>query len=221
MNNKKIKTLLIISTLSLFPVPAPAKDSSYVRADVGIAIPQKLSHKSYQNKSPKESLVYGVGIGYNSNDKFRTDFVISRMHNFKFDHTLQYPGVNTTYRAKQNINSTQFLLNGYYDIANYNSLSPYVGAGFGIAYNEGKSYRDVTNNYIQKGGHNTNFTWNVGAGITYKLTPNSALDFGYKFHDLGKIKTSQNLAGAASGTTTRITSRLHAHTITLGIRYTL
>ncbi len=220
MHNKTIKSLLFIISLSLSPALACAKSSPYVRADVGAAFPQKLDKTDYGKKSPKESIIYGIGAGYGFNDYVRADFTISRMHNFKFNHNVMLD--SGLARIKQDINSTQLLVNGYFDIINCYNFTPYVGAGLGVAYNQAKDYKNVTSGIIQKGGHKTNFAWNLGAGLSYKFTQNIAMDLSYKYHDLGKIKSSQNalFADGTPFTSTAVKSRLKAHAVTLGARYT-
>jgi opacity protein-like surface antigen len=138
------------------------------------------------------------------------------MHNFKFNHKLD------SNRIKQDINSTQLLVNGYFDLVNYCNFTPYVGAGLGVAYNQAKDYKLLANSAYQKGAHKTNFAWNIGAGAAYKFTQNFALDLSYKFHDLGKVRTSNRFV-YVDGTTAvqrNIQSRLKAHAVTLGVRYT-
>lgn len=209
-------------SLLLSPTLAGAKGSPYVRADVGAAFPEKFNKVDYDKKAPKKSVVYGVGAGYAFNDQLRADVTISRMHNFTYDHQL-FDSIDNIYeRFKQDVNSTQFLVNGYYDIVNYCNFTPYVGAGLGIAYNQAKTMKNVTLGAFQKGSHRTDFAWNIGAGVAYKLTQNFAVDLGYKYHNLGKIKSSQTvvLADGSSEIESPFRSKLRAHAVTIGIRYT-
>jgi hypothetical protein len=64
MHNKTLKGLLFIISLTLVPAFASAKNSPYLRADVGAAFPQKFNQIDYGKKAPKESVIYGIGAGY-------------------------------------------------------------------------------------------------------------------------------------------------------------
>jgi opacity protein-like surface antigen len=212
MYSNKFKASLVLLSMSLLPAMACAKTSPYARADLGAAYPLKFSKKDYGSKKAKESFLYGLGAGFDFNEKVRVDASLTRMEKFKFNHMIDGS------KTQQNIHSTQFMINGYYDIANVKNFVPYVGAGLGVAYNEAKTYKIIDSDgealVTLRGKNKTNFAYNVGAGLAYKLSKNFAIDLGYKFYDLGKIQTK------AATDSTAAKSKLKTHAITFGVRYT-
>ena len=80
-----------------------------------------------------------------------------------------------TTKAKMENNSV--MLNAYYDIDTGTKLTPYVGAGIGMARLKGSIKGDDANASKSK----TTFAWQVGAGVSYAMTDNLALDAGYRY----------------------------------------
>lgn len=93
-------------------------------------------------------------------------------------------------------NNSTLLLNLYYDIQTDTPFVPYIGAGAGLAFN----YTEYTVKGNGPGGYAntsasenfTNFAWNVGAGVAYKVNENFAVDVGYRFMMLGYNEVSKD-----------------------------
>lgn len=82
-----------------------------------------------------------------------------------------------------------YMLNAYYDFLPYNWWTPYVGAGIGLTQ---LKYMGVDNS---SGMSPTEydpmkFTWSVGAGLSLKVTNRFNVDAGYRYYDMGRIKSS-------------------------------
>lgn len=195
----------------LLSVSAFACDSgkAYVRADAGFDILAKNPHKADYSKKPKGSPVYGVGFGYKFNNNLRSDITITHRSNFKYSgHDLAND------KAKQDIKSTAFMLNAYYDILNYGGFTPYVMAGAGMAYNKAG---DFSVGSIKKlGAEKSSAAFQAGLGTQYKVSKNVDLDVGYKYVSLGTISTSRVLEDHVVAPTK---GKLRAHEITCGISY--
>lgn len=94
------------------------------------------------------------------------------------------------------------LLNAYWDFHNSTDFTPYIGAGLGLAFIQVKgssmsflSAEDGSDHsalYDKDFGirNNTNFAWQVGAGCSYALTDDIALDLGYRFMSLGNVRSN-------------------------------
>ena len=98
------------------------------------------------------------------------------------------------------------LLNAYYDIFTKGGLTPYVGAGIGLAHLNAKMGED--------GGSNNALAWQVGAGVAYNLTNNLALDIGYRYMDYGHVKYQW------SDNTGNTKAKLKTNEVLAGLRYT-
>lgn len=113
--------------------------------------------------------------------------------------------------ADMTFNSTTLLANVYYDFHNSTAFTPYVGAGLGLAFN----YFGIDVNYGNHGysmdDRQTNFAWQVGAGVAYSFTDNMAVDVAYRYLDLGY--TEVNSHNYETGI------RPYNHEIMLGLRF--
>ncbi len=92
-------------------------------------------------------------------------------------------GVETT---KLSVENNSVMINAYYDINTGTKLTPYVGAGIGMAHLKATAKYDDGKDSKSK----NNFAWQVGAGVAYALTDNVALDAGYRYTDAGDVKIS-------------------------------
>ena len=92
-------------------------------------------------------------------------------------------GVETT---KLSVENNSVMINAYYDINTGTKLTPYVGAGIGMAHLKATAKYDDGKDSKSK----NNFAWQVGAGVAYALTDNVVLDAGYRYTDAGDVKIS-------------------------------
>lgn len=120
------------------------------------------------------------------------------------------------------IRSHQLMLNGYYDFKNTSKFTPYLGAGIGLTHLKNK----VTVDYDDPGTKSdTNFTWSVGAGVGYALTPNLSMDLGYRYVDAGNIEFSTSSTytdpsySFTETNTIKTKADLSSHDYTIGLRY--
>ena len=77
------------------------------------------------------------------------------------------------------IDALSFMVNGYLDFENQTALTPYIGAGVGVA--------KVSANDISIGGvalsdeDDTVFAYQLGVGIGYSVTESLTIDLAYKY----------------------------------------
>lgn len=145
---------------------------------------------------------------------------------------------NQTYRIQT------LLLNAYWDINTDTKFTPYLGVSLGMAFVKtgfGRSHHNILNpsdpvfndpnveweepdTYKDWGKKTvTNFAWGLSAGVGYDITDNWTIDLGYRFLNLGKVKTGisslTNDDGVLNTGYTK-TNHLYQHQFTLGVRYT-
>ena len=128
------------------------------------------------------------------------------------------------------IGAQSFFVNAYFDIHNSSPVTPYVGAGLGLAI---VSFSDrcisthwngvVYDDTLSK--NKTNFAWNIGAGAAWKITDSVALDLGYRYVDFGKAETEITLYdddNTHNWDVARdvVKAKLSTHEVLLGLRYT-
>lgn len=116
------------------------------------------------------------------------------------------------------IDGTLWMLNAYYDFANYRGLTPYIGAGLGFSWNvltrqhldtvstcdnEAGAGADCASGVWTTGGSTTvnqrsdsvSFAAAVAAGVSYEVSDSTALDIGYRYLWIGGTSSTMNIAG--------------------------
>ena len=126
-------------------------------------------------------------------------------------------------------NASTLLANFYWDFHNSSDFTPYVSAGAGLAFIHSEYTHTYHPTVFTRGGSTsvsddfTNFAWNVGAGIAYKINDNVSVDLGYRYLNLGNVSMSGSLRNAPfAGVTTSHDCDSYAsnHEIMLGARFT-
>lgn len=249
------------------PVQAqPDEDFSgwYIRGDVGIGAHRTIKMRGrpdpmtqvFPNFVPTSynilsaavsgSPFVGLGFGYRFNNWFRMDFTSEyRTATFSSQDQLVFnnPLVGSTavlrnfYRG--NLTSMVYMLNGYVDLGTWHGVTPFVGAGVGVAR---QTLHGVTDNgYINttagpgagttantsgnfKAKTTTSFAWAVMAGAAYHVNSNLKLELGYRYLNMGNVRASipscnafgPGLQGCTSSFEMR---RSGVHDIRLGFRW--
>ena len=201
------KFLLLAGVACLFSASAQAEVSQYVSG--------KLSYdfnKVKAKEADKEDgtiaraklnkvlvgsphLAYGVRAGYVRGElEFNGSRDIKRNHvvdgDYEIDHFRLY--------------KHSFMANAYFDYLTCTPWTPYVGAGMGV------SYLKVDDGEYARSGYR--LAWQVMGGMTYDINSHWALDLGYRYADLGRIRVAKD------DLTTKVSAR--DHEIMFGARYT-
>lgn len=116
-------------------------------------------------------------------------------------------------------NIQTLMLNAYYDFDTGTAWTPYVGAGLGMAFISADL--DFSSNWRNapedKSFTETNFAWQVGAGIAYDITEYCVLDFNARYVHLGDVDYSEN---SNEGKYTWGMDDLNSFDTILGVRFT-
>lgn len=111
--------------------------------------------------------------------------------------------------ADAELESQSIFLNAYYDIDTGTKFTPYIGGGIGYAKVEGK----MSVPGLSVSEEDTNFAWQLGAGVAYAVNDNISVDFGYRYTDMGDLET--NIYPTES-----VKIDVDSHEFLLGARYT-
>ncbi|GAC1329232.1 MAG: outer membrane beta-barrel protein [Beijerinckiaceae bacterium] len=148
-----------------------------------------------------DSFLIGAGVGYQWNSFVRFDVTgeYRSHHNFmateSYANTFRNPNCAArcfdTYHA--NLRTGVVLGNAYVDLGTWYGLTPYVGAGVGVAFHSFTDLQDVS---VQPAGgfgfaddrNQTNLAWAVMAGLAYTINPRLKLELGYRYLNMGTIK---------------------------------
>ena len=174
---------------------------------------------------------YGAGVGYQWNSWFRADVTGEYRGKAGF-HALDRFDNSGTFNTNDYTASKSELVglfNAYIDLGTWWSITPFVGAGVGVAYNRIEHFRDT--NVIAGGGgwadtgSKTNLAWAIHAGAAYRASDRFVVELAYRYLNLGDAQSGilQNLSpGGGSGTLAPVTfHNIQSHDIMLGVRWML
>ena len=177
--------------------------------------------ESFSNTTLSESGVFDFGGGYRFNNWFRMDGTLEYRGGAALQtlYTLTDPaspvfGGSLQYASFFNadVSSLIGLVNGYVDLGTYWGMTPFVGAGVGLADNMLHGFTDQGFGYASFGslgpagsfldnGSKTSLAWALMTGLDFNVTPNLRLELSYRYLNYGSIKTggSYCLAGSSGG----------------------
>ncbi len=119
------------------------------------------------------------------------------------------------------IRSYTMMANIYKDLGKWGNVTPYVGAGAGIAYHMvDETYFTGNYNLTNRihGDNDISFAWSLMAGVGYQISDRAILDFGYRYIDMGSATSERS--DSAGFVNPRIDfDDLSAHEIKIGLRY--
>jgi opacity protein-like surface antigen len=222
-------------------LPPPAVSGWYLRGDISYDVYKdpKVHYNEdvfplkFKTAEIDDTWNIGFGFGYRFNDWFRTDATFAYHHTTDFRGTTGgecAPWIDGKCFSKEKAQVTKFtaLANAYVDLGHWWGVSPYVGAGIGGAFIDWSNYHFVNvcegpcGGFVF-GGHDWwsnsdwHFAWALMAGVAVDLTPNLALDVGYRFVNIDDgviIKDNEFLNGDVKF------KDLREHEARIGLRYT-
>jgi opacity protein-like surface antigen len=151
----------------------------------------------------------GAGVGYQFNSWFRFDVTGEYRTAAQYSAIQSYSdiwsawgaspcGVNARchdlYHAQQS--AAVFLGNAYFDLGTWYGITPFIGGGIGFASNFLENFYDISAQPAGGFGYasnrtQTNFAWQVGAGLAFNVTPNLKLEVAYRYLDMGNFNTNR------------------------------
>jgi opacity protein-like surface antigen len=229
--------LLVLGLGALAPATAEAQIAPmagyYLRADAGASISAGASGDILSGSGFGQdfgtSAIIGGGIGYAmpvSPDmpvRFRFDLTGSDRIDYDANHSASNSVITLT--GKTSLNSAVFLGSVYADIPTGSAFTPYLGVGIGMAINDLDQVHYVANGVAagtEGGSTQTNFAWSIGAGVAWQVTNALAIDGGYRYLDAGRVSTNGAVQIPVSAITIHqppVHSDLHAHELTIGVRW--
>lgn len=149
------------------------------------------------NEAMGDSVGFGIGAGYRFNEYLRFDATVD----YGFGGTLSgdepCPGTCTTHHIETDYSSLAGFLNVYADLGTYHGLTPYLGAGAGVAQLT-TSDAKVSIPLQYDGASQINFAYALMAGVSYDISDSLTLDIGYRYADLGDARL-QPIPGSPDG----------------------
>lgn len=150
----------------------------------------------------------GTGIGYKSS-WFRTDLSVDYLTASKYRGTVATPDDVT---AK--IQAIPVLLNAYLDLGTWQHVTPYIGVGAGTAYVRLTDYQSaVAPPFTVFSKSQWQFAYAGLAGLTVDVSHNVQIDLGYRYLNLGNVKTAADASGSMTF------KNVAGHEVRIGLRW--
>ena len=213
----------------------------YIRGEAGVALHEDVDFNDLHTTAPDcflcggpvvapagTSGIFGGAVGFRFNENLRTDLSVDYVTsaNINGENAGSPP---TTVSSK--VNSLVVLANVYVDFPEFPSgilgpLIPYIDGGLGLAQNSLGAISGTTGAagaYTLNGQDRTAFAYALGLGVSYPVAPRFTVDFGYRFLDVGELRSGTSLT--QKGTVVQVTGArsngVMAQTLMAGLRYEL
>lgn len=188
----------------------------------------KVESLSDRLKTEKDSTFGGaIAVGYDFKSNFgapvRAEIEYALRSESEGEYSESYSILGSDVRASGSMKFVvhSVFLNMYYDIETGTPFTPYIGGGLGVAFVDAEGNLDVivdgSEVYDESNSKGqTNFAFNLAAGLGYDVNENFTLDLGYRYADFGEAETgdvginSVDIKGEA---------RVVAHEVLFGLRY--
>ena len=252
-------TIASASAADLFLPPPPPVEPAYVpvnfvggfylRGDVGVGISddqQRLSSFAPGYNVPDlrnetstfgDSAIVDFGVGYRFNNYFRADVTGEYRTRQSFNAVESYNADlaigagagrgNDFYTGS--VRSVVGLVNGYVDLGTWYGLTPFIGAGVGVANNTVGTIVDqgAVNGLGTGAGFGysrshdtTQFAFAAMAGVAFNVTPNTKIELGYRYLNLGNASSGTIYCQDNGNCPNEVHHyRLQSNDIRIGVRY--
>jgi len=180
--------------------PAAAQDlSSFYLAPKIISSSQKAE---FNGGGSEKSSILGLGLAMGTDLSYASSLPLRVELEYLYHGSETYR--NGTYSHE--VSAHSLMANAFLDIQTDTAFTPYLGGGLGLGYLKDRYTIGVSSTATR-----WNFAWNLGGGVAWGLNENLALDFGYRYMDLGKTDSVVNGGGVHNVSLT-------AHELGIGLR---
>jgi opacity protein-like surface antigen len=239
------------------PPPPPVEEFGgwYLRGDIGMSnqkvkrleTPAGVGYNAPNTVLDSQSLafdsagIYQIGVGYQFNSWFRGDVTgqyrgSANFHgNDRFSFTgAANAGIVQSEQYGGRKSEWVVMANGYVDLGTWWCVTPFIGAGVGMARVEVANFTDQNLQFRPGVGtfagqasadsaSKWNFAWALHTGLAYKATPNMTVELGYSYMNLGNGVTGSltPYTGVVPGQYAVTFKDITSHDVKLGVRWNL
>ncbi|MGJ8561168.1 MAG: OmpA family protein [Litorimonas sp.] len=249
----KHKLLIAAAAAALMSAPtlASAQDSGvYLKAQAGYGVvgdvdidPTNSQFNGINGDAAGQgNLALGLGLGYDFGNNWRIELDGSSIYN-------DLGTIGGQPATKATIQANSLMLNLLYDFSDFGRWEPYVGAGVGLTQG---NFSLAASDFLNDTGtvlvanpacasapvaantaracavddSDTNFSWNLIAGLGYNITDNLTWDTNYRYVDMGDFNLDGEYTQQTTPAGVPITAGLQAsvqdvstHMLMTGFRY--
>jgi opacity protein-like surface antigen len=200
------------------PLPPPLlviNSGWYVRGDLGYGWGRVNGAQSAPGFADPSSnslgggVTGGLGVGI-KRSWMRTDLTADYLSDMKYQGAVAAPN-----DVSAKMSAWSLLLNGYLDLGSWYRVSPYIGAGVGAANVRVSDFQSTAAPPFTAGASSSqwNFAWAAMAGVGYAISPNMIADVGYRYLNLGDVKSAADASGLMT------IKNVASHQVRVGLRW--
>lgn len=151
------------------------------------------------------------------------DWTADATDNNDFDFAVKTP---YTHNFETTTSMYDIMLNMYYDFTNRSPFTPFIMAGLGYGH---MKIETLTTGTIKSPGDlniatdmkSDNFIWNIGAGVSYRMSDNISIDLMYRYTDYQDTNKNMSLMVPGLGAPMMVDADFDVskHEFMLGMRY--
>jgi len=208
---KKTRFMFLVCLVSSFLMAsiASAAVGPYMSGQVGATWLEDADITSPGDPAIESSFDMGFNVGASGGFDFGPARVEGELTYRQNDYD-ELSDAGFSIAADGDVSALSLLVNGFWDIETGGPVTPYLGAGIGVAQ---VSINDLGILGISLADDDdTVFAYQFAAGAAFELNPNIALDLGYRY-----FATADPEFDDAEGTT--FESEYASHNLNLGLRF--
>lgn len=209
------------------------KSNFYILGSYGVGIANKFDYEEILKiqrpediqlkiQRPTDIQIFGLAFGYKFNPNVRSEIAFYHSRSFHYHNPAkQQEPKNVDHLADQKSRVNALFLNFYLESNEIENFTPYIGLGIGVSRNKAGTLYDIMKQQnkpdiravANEGDTKNNFAFNLGGGLTYKLSPKLDWELiSYKYYDLGLLSTKADSVGD------KMKTGLRVHTLSTGIK---
>lgn len=180
------------------------------------------------------SALAGFGVGYAWTENFRTDATVEWRTSSNWQTIIDRPALAGVAGAASNIMrgrtaSSVALLNAYYDIGTFWGLTPFVGAGVGVAMTFNDAFSDRNVSFLSSAGGSgpvlgrnvVGLAWALHAGVGYRVNENLTLEMSYRYLNMSNGLNTGITQCSEPCPEPIYRANIGSHDFRIGVRWTL
>ncbi|MBB6521471.1 outer membrane protein [Pseudoteredinibacter isoporae] len=187
-------------SLSSTTVIAQQQDSFYLKGQIGVTFAEDENTRDeaagrLRGIDVETAISSAVAVGYSFSQNYRIELEVAQRSG-DLDGAVEdspfAPIIGS--QINSNFDSTSLMINAFYDHPLAKDWNLILGGGIGFSRNDVGAFEiDNLNpnvpNFIAPRGQQTEFAWNLGVGLAYKLSERSSLELMYRHIDLGEASS--------------------------------
>ncbi len=221
LRKPRLAAFAVVTGMWLLSPGAVIAGDFYLRGGIGVDRPGGTAFTDIDCMTTSPAALYGCGAGgdgapYRSSrgdfgtvpavefgfgyptGRMRLEMLVEYRPRFSFGGRANFLAPERRQSVSMDLSSVSGMVAGYFDFPKQGSAGPgafipFVGAGVGIAHTRTREMTMTfpTTTTTVPGGSRAELAWMVTAGVAMEVGERTTLDLGWRYTDLGEVRTGQ------------------------------